>query len=409
MKADAQHYDYDFLTALYGQKEVFPLLQTALSLGLFDALAEGRPLEEISAMIDSDPVAAEGFLDVLYHAGLIVIADGQVFNAPVSAAYLMKSSPSYHADFTVINESFLWQQLLLLLGEVQGKHFLAEDFPLQTVLNNGEGKAGNDAPYDFLFGGSLDDDLVPRCSPEGIITVLGYFRGHYGLSGAAELYRKHLEGKDIPILDDGLLAAYCEEHELFCTAPVGVSADYSAVFMARNETVLAKLTLTAEDRLIAALKQLPVHSVKKIDPSAVVTASWVRDHCRFGCSSYGQRHCPPFSPDEAETRTKLADYSSALLIEGQPPTADFQRMMLKAEKTAFKAGFYKAFAYWAGPCSLCTECKKPTPPKKCTATRPSMESAGIDVFATVRGQGYALRTLKDKTEYVKYFGLLLLE
>ncbi|MEG1822872.1 MAG: DUF2284 domain-containing protein, partial [Clostridiales bacterium] len=63
----------------------------------------------------------------------------------------------------------------------------------------------------------------------------------------------------------------------------------------------------------------------------------------------------------------------------------------------------------AGPCSICTECKMPKPPKKCTATRPSMESAGIDVFATVRAQGYTMETRKDKTEFVKYFGLLLLE
>jgi predicted metal-binding protein len=157
------------------------------------------------------------------------------------------------------------------------------------------------------------------------------------------------------------------------------------------------------------LKQLAIRSVKKINPATVVTAAWVKDHCRFGCSTYGEKCCPPHSPGYEESQTKIGDYEIALLIEGQPPTGDFQRLMLQAEKTAFKTGYYKAFAYWAGPCSLCAECKKPAPPKKCTVTRPSMESAGIDVFATVRAQGYHLKTLKDKTEFAKYFGLLLLE
>lgn len=95
--------------------------------------------------------------------------------------------------------------------------------------------------------------------------------------------------------------------------------------------------------------------------------------------------------------------------QGQPPTREFQKVMLNAEKLAFQQGFYKAFSFWAGPCHLCEECRPPSPPKKCTAMRPSMESAGIDVFATINSVGKTMRTLKGKTEFVKYFGLLLLE
>ena len=183
----------------------------------------------------------------------------------------------------------------------------------------------------------------------------------------------------------------------------------SVIFAAKEPAALEKLTLTMEDRLIADLKKLEIRSVTKIDPKDVVASSWVKDHCRFGCSSFGDKHCPPHSPNYDETGTKLGEYKKALLIEGAPPTHSFQKLMLKAEKTAFKAGYYRAFAYWAGPCSICTECNPPLPPKKCTATRPSMESAGIDVFATVRKQGFQMETRKDKNEFVKYFGLLLLD
>jgi len=38
-----------------------------------------------------------------------------------------------------------------------------------------------------------------------------------------------------------------------------------------------------------------------------------------------------------------------------------------------------------------------------------MEGSGIDVFETVRNNGETLKTLASKNEFVKYYGLLLLE
>jgi len=82
---------------------------------------------------------------------------------------------------------------------------------------------------------------------------------------------------------------------------------------------------------------------------------------------------------------------------------------LQAEKEAFKAGFYKAFALWAGPCALCDPCTTESVCRNTRDSRPSMEGAGIDVFETVRRAGLSLRTLNNQGDFVKYFALVLLE
>ena len=38
-----------------------------------------------------------------------------------------------------------------------------------------------------------------------------------------------------------------------------------------------------------------------------------------------------------------------------------------------------------------------------------MEACGVDVFATVRSNGYTIDTLRDPSETGNYFGLLLVE
>lgn len=409
MKIDYQNNDYDLIGAFYGQKELFPLLTKALAFDLFDAIETNLPLGEIKKRISADATEAQLFLDVLSQAGLVIMENGYLFNAPIASEYLVKTSPFYCGTLEPVNGVFLWERLLPLLGEVCGRCTVTGDFPLNFVPKCVGLNFTETTPCDLVLAGHLDEEILTWCAADGVIAVCGRYCGDYGLNGAVEIYQAYLRQKRVFSIDAMVVDAFCREHDLYRTPCLTLTDDFSVVFVAKNESALNQLALSKEDRLIGDLKQLSVRSVKKIDPAAVVTASWVKDHCRFGCSTYGEKCCPPHSPGYAETQTRLADYTKALLMEGQPPTRDFQRLMLNAEKAAFKAGYYKAFAYWAGPCSLCTECKPPAPPKKCTATRPSMESAGIDVFATVRYQGHELKTLQEKTEFVKYFGLLLLE
>lgn len=136
---------------------------------------------------------------------------------------------------------------------------------------------------------------------------------------------------------------------------------------------------------------------------------WADLRCRFGCDNYGKPHCKPDSHTPQKTRKMLRDYTHCLLLEGAPPTRDFQRRVLKAEKEAFKAGFHKAFAFWAGPCTLCDTCAVDGSCRNTKDSRPSMEGSGMDVFETVKRAGLSLRTLAGEGEFIKYFGILLLE
>ena len=188
-----------------------------------------------------------------------------------------------------------------------------------------------------------------------------------------------------------------------------------------------------------------------IDASDVVVSDWVRFKCRYGCKGYAKHlSCPPYAPTPEETRRMLGEYGQAVLIrfDGVPGRKgarpedvpeDFHpwykdlivwvnRTMHMLEKTAFYDGFYKAFAFGAYPCAYCEHCVAEESEgvvdesvrRKCRhmdLVRPSMEAAGIDVFATARKVGWELRTIPcQDMQYGKVVrfdfisvGLLLIE
>jgi predicted metal-binding protein len=109
-----------------------------------------------------------------------------------------------------------------------------------------------------------------------------------------------------------------------------------------------------------------------IDPASVVTAAWVRFKCQFGCSHYGETYsCPPHSPD----------------------------------------GYYRALALLGGQCTFCKECAN-LKGEPCTfpeKPRPAMESCGIDVFQTVRNNGFTIEPLREKGETLNLFRMILVD
>lgn len=379
MKIDYQNNDYDFLQSFYGIKEAFPIIENAAKAGVFRGIAENRPLEEIKSLLSADPMESELLLDILEQAGLILRGKDYICTAPVGEKYLTDGN----FLSTEKKDAFTRQQFLQFFPEGLS--------PLEC---------SSFADAQCHWEKMTEDDILAFC---------GCFQGDYTLAAAVETYALwQRTGVDRRLSFDEV-KAFCKEKGLVCTPLLSVTDGISVVFGAKNEAALEKLLLTKEARLAGALKKLDIVSLTPIDPKEVVASSWVKDHCRFGCATFGSKHCPPHSPNYDETGTRLSEYQKAFLIEGAPPTRSFQKLMLRAEHIAFKSGFYRAFAYWAGPCSLCTECNPPAPPKKCTATRPSMESAGIDVFATVRKQGFTLETRQSENDFVKYFGLLLLD
>ena len=183
----------------------------------------------------------------------------------------------------------------------------------------------------------------------------------------------------------------------------------SSIIMAADETVTFKTHDLQNDIATQAL-QIGFRQALPLTAAQVAVASWVRIKCRYGCENFGQSLlCPPGGKTDAETSALLKEYSRALIVEGEPPAKEFQARLLALEKTAFLAGFHKALAFGAGPCSICDQCSDDGSclfPKK---ARPSMEASGIDVYQTARQAGMRLKPVAQKGQYIKYIGLLLLE
>ncbi len=257
----------------------------------------------------------------------------------------------------------------------------------------------------------LLDQALGCLGPEGLLVVHDFFLEHRpekaalfdlnmllntynGKVFSAEWVRERLEGKHLQV-----------------TGLIALGSDTGVIVATANAENLARLRLDPVSMLVSHMRDLGFRSARSISVADTVhVPDWVEQRCRFGCSEYGKPHCPPNSPSPLETREILKDYSRALLLEGEPPTRDFQLKVLEVEKEAFKAGFYKSLAYWAGPCSICGEpCPGDGSCRNTRLARPSMEAAGIDVFETARRAGLSLRPLQSGDDYVKYFALLLLE
>ncbi len=146
---------------------------------------------------------------------------------------------------------------------------------------------------------------------------------------------------------------------------------------------------------------------KVIQVDHVVVNHWVRWKCRFGCNSYNTSlMCPPYSPTPDETRALLQEYEYAILFRFTSSTS--RTIAAEIERHVFLQGYYAAFGLTFGSCHVCETCNLTAGycrhPQE---TRPSMESCGINVFATAANAGYPLtvKTSRDE-EYVR-FGLLL--
>jgi len=162
------------------------------------------------------------------------------------------------------------------------------------------------------------------------------------------------------------------------------------------------------DEFLAIAKALGATGAKFISPHTVITAPWVRLKCQFGCGGYNASLCcPPNTPTPQLMREVLDGYGRALLVHCKGKVKP-SKIVAKLEKELFLSGFYKALALGAGPCRLCKECNK----NECTHAedaRPSMEACGIDVYATVRSNGFPIEVVKDRTCEQNYYGIVLID
>ena len=157
--------------------------------------------------------------------------------------------------------------------------------------------------------------------------------------------------------------------------------------------------------------ELGARESKIIEVKTVETAAWVRYKCQFGCSGFAQSlTCPPYSPTPDETRKILNSFKKAILIHCQSGShVDISKVVIKIEKEACLAGYYKALGMGAGPCRLCRDCNLKGECRHREEARPSMESCGIDVYSTARSNGFSINTLDSARCKADYFGLVLIK
>jgi predicted metal-binding protein len=86
-----------------------------------------------------------------------------------------------------------------------------------------------------------------------------------------------------------------------------------------------------------------------------------------------------------------------------------RKLVAELERTAFLDGHYKALGLGDGPCRLCKECALAGDCRHPELARPSMESCGIDVYATARNSGIELEVVTRRTGPSKHINLILID
>jgi len=178
-----------------------------------------------------------------------------------------------------------------------------------------------------------------------------------------------------------------------------------------------ELTVKKYDKYVARALAAGADEAKIVPVSNVVTAEWVRLKCQFGCDGFGKRLCcPPRTPTPEQMKRVLADYRHGLIYSYTctpknylPKRLSMQRLVPTIERTMFLDGNYKALGLMAGPCRLCKVCNLKGRCRHPELARPSMESCGIDVYATARNSGIELDVVTREDATSKFINLILID
>ena len=158
-----------------------------------------------------------------------------------------------------------------------------------------------------------------------------------------------------------------------------------------------------------------------IRPEHIAVGQWVRMKCAFGCSEYGHNaSCPPNVPSVEECRQFFDEYDTAVILhfaksvlkpeDRHAWTREVNARLLELERAVFLSGYHKAFVLPVDSCSLCSECAgERTRCKIPRAARPTPEAMAVDVFATARDAGLPIEVLRDTTQEMNRYAILLIE
>jgi predicted metal-binding protein len=143
--------------------------------------------------------------------------------------------------------------------------------------------------------------------------------------------------------------------------------------------------------------------------------------CTFGCPDFGRNaSCPPNTPPVSECERFLREYEEAVVFHflkkvDKPEdrhawTKKVNLSLLDLEREVFLSGHRKAFLLVMDSCSLCEQCAGDRKAcKQPRLSRPTPEAMAIDVFATVRQIGYPIEVLRNYSETMNRYAILLVE
>jgi predicted metal-binding protein len=177
-------------------------------------------------------------------------------------------------------------------------------------------------------------------------------------------------------------------------------------------------------RLLEKGKAYGLNAIFPFTVNKIIVAEWVHLKCRYGCNRYNTNWCcPPATPDPAQVRAILDEYSLGLLLVGSNNCSDFYlnnghkrihqvrcwKGTVCLERKLFLEGYYKAFSLVGECCALCKECSYPDDCRFPQEKRPSVESFSIDVIGTLRNLGTTSSVATHTHDTYSYYGLILLE
>jgi predicted metal-binding protein/2-polyprenyl-3-methyl-5-hydroxy-6-metoxy-1,4-benzoquinol methylase len=335
-------------------------------------------------------------------AGSGAVASGFLQRYPAAKAILFDIAEvlEYTAEF--VKENALEERAECYAGNILESWKLGKKFELIILSNILHAYSEKELEHILQSASTVLEE-------DGLLLIHDFFLEHRPRKAALTDLNMFINTFNGKVFSGEEVRRRLEVIGLHCTDLIPLETDTGLIFGSKISSRLECISVEPETRLGARLKAMGFTEVYPLSTEDIRVSEWTGLRCRFGCNSYGKPHCPPNSPSSEKTRNLINEFRHALLLEGEPPTKKFQMQVLSAEREAFISGFHKAFAYWAGPCSICESC---SPDGVCTNTknsRPSMEGAGIDVFETARKAGASVKTLKNKDEFVRYFALLLLQ
>ncbi len=328
------------------------------------------------------------------------LARAIIARCPGTEAVLFDLEEVIEAARDIYPDKGSWQRITPMSGDFRS-HDFHQQFGL-ILLSNFLHAYGPDEAKELL------QRAVSLLKPDGMVVIHDYFPDRSGRSpqkGALYDLSMMLNTYNGACHPAATIKAWLEELGVTPVETIDLATDTSIMVGRGSGT----LNGHQENHCDMALS-LGFDRAVPLRPDQVVTAPWVRMKCRFGCAGFGNNlQCPPQTVDHDKTRTLLDAYTTAILVEGAPPGNDFHQRLLKLEKTAFLAGFHKAFVFGAGPCPVCPSCPETGICRHPDRARPAMEASGIDVYTTARNAGLSLTPVQEKNNHVKYIGLLVLE